>query len=66
LGYGKTHCPYDCDKYGQDIDYTKGSWPEAENVGREAFVLLVHPSEEERDLADAVAAVEKVAAFYRS
>ena len=66
LGYGKTHCPYDCDKYGQDIDYTKGSWPEAENVGREAFVLLVHPSEEESDLADAVAAVEKVAAFYRS
>jgi perosamine synthetase len=66
LGYGKTHCPYDCDKYGQDIDYAKGSWPEAERVGREAFVLLVHPSEEERDLADAVAAVEKVAAFYRS
>ena len=66
LGYGKTHCPYDCDKYGQDIDYTKGSWPEAENVGREAFVLLVHPSEEEGDLADAVAAVAKVAAFYRS
>ncbi len=66
LGYGKTHCPYDCDKYGQDIDYTKGSWPEAERVGREAFVLLVHPSEEERDLADAVAAVEKVAAFYSS
>jgi len=66
LGYGKTHCPYDCEKYGKDIDYTKGSWPEAERVGLEAFVLLVHPSEEERDLADAVAAVEKVAAFYRS
>jgi perosamine synthetase len=66
LGYGKTHCPYDCDKYGRDIDYTTGSWPEAERVGREAFVLLVHPSEEEGDLADAAAAVEKVAAFYRS
>jgi perosamine synthetase len=66
LGYGKTHCPYDCDKYGVDIDYTRGSWPEAEKVGRDAFVLLVHPSEEEHDLADAAAAVEKVAAFYRS
>jgi perosamine synthetase len=64
LGYGRTHCPYDCDKYGQDIDYRAGSWPEAERVGIEAFVLLVHPSEEERDLADAVAAVEKVASFY--
>ena len=66
LGYGRTHCPYDCDKYGQDLDYTRGSWPEAERVGREAFVLLVHPSEEERDLEDAAAAVEKVAAFYRA
>jgi perosamine synthetase len=64
LGYGRTHCPYDCDKYGQDIDYRVGSWPEAERVGIEAFVLLVHPSEEQSDLADAVAAVEKVAAFY--
>ena len=66
LGYGKTHCPYDCDKYGLDIDYTRGSWPEAERVGREAFVLLVHPSEGENDLADAAAAVEKVASYYRS
>jgi perosamine synthetase len=66
LGYGRTGCPYGCGKHGEDIDYTKGSWPESERVGREAFVLLVHPSEEERDLADAVAAVEKVAAFYRS
>jgi perosamine synthetase len=66
LGYGRTHCPYDCDKYGQELDYARGSWPEAERVGREAFVLLVHPSEEERDLADAAAAVRKVAAFYRA
>jgi perosamine synthetase len=66
LGYGRTHCPYDCDKYGQDLDYSKGSWPEAERVGREAFVLLVHPSEEEQDLDDAATAVEKVAAFYRA
>jgi perosamine synthetase len=64
LGYGRTHCPYDCDKYTGDIDYTKGSWPEAERVGREAFVLLVHPSEEERDLEDAASAVRKVAAHY--
>ena len=64
LGYGSTHCPYDCDRYTGDIDYASGSWPEAERVGREAFVLLVHPSEEERDLEDAAAAVRKVAAHY--
>lgn len=67
LGYGRTHCPYDCDKYAADIDYTGGSWPEAERVGREAFVLLVHPSEGERDLDDAAAAVRKVAdRFHKS
>ncbi len=64
LGYGKTHCPYDCDKYSGDIDYTAGSWPEAEKAGREAFVLLVHPSVEEKDLEDAATAVAKVAAYY--
>ena len=64
LGYGRTHCPYDCEKYGADIDYTKGSWPEAERVGREGFVLLVHPSEEKGDLDDAAAAVRKVAGHY--
>jgi perosamine synthetase len=66
LGYGKTHCPYDCDKYTGDTDYTRGSWPEAERVGKEAFVLLVHPSETEKDLADAASAVAKVAAYYRA
>jgi dTDP-4-amino-4,6-dideoxygalactose transaminase len=62
LGCGLTHCPYDCDTYTGDVDHTKGSWPEAERVGRESFVLLVHPSAEERDLEDAAAAVKKVAA----
>jgi len=63
-GYGKTQCPFDCEKYGIELDYSKGSWPIAERVGKEAFVLLVHPSIEERDLKDAVDAVKKVAAYY--
>jgi hypothetical protein len=37
----------------------------AQRVGEEAFVLLVHPSIEEKDLDDAVRAVAKVAAHYR-
>ncbi len=37
----------------------------AERIGQEAFVLLVHPSIEEADLADAARAVKKVAAHYR-
>lgn len=63
-GYGNTHCPFDCEKYGVKVDYSKGSWPMAERVGREAFVLLVHPSIEEEDLEDAAAAVKKVADYY--
>jgi perosamine synthetase len=61
LGYGRTSCPYDCDKYGLTLDYTSGSWPESERAGREAFVLLVHPSVEEADLQEAADAVAKVA-----
>ena len=61
LGYGRTHCPYDCDKYGLALDYASGSWPVAERIGRESFVLLIHPSVEEADLRDAADAVAKVA-----
>ena len=45
--------------------FLRGSWPVAERIGKEAFVLLVHPSIEEPDLEDAVRAVRKVAAHYR-
>ena len=64
-GYGATSCPYDCRRYGASIDYASGSWPAAERVGKEAFVLLVHPSVEEPDLRDAADAVAKVAGAYR-
>jgi len=63
-GYGKTHCPYDCDKYGLEPAFTHGHWPEAEGIGQEAFVLLVHPTINEEDLDDVVAAVSKVAKAY--
>jgi perosamine synthetase len=65
LGYGGTDCPYSCPMYGREPAFMSGSWPVAERVGKEAFVLLVHPSIEESDLDDAARAVEKVAACYR-
>lgn len=65
IGYGGTDCPYGCHRYGRESTILKGSWPVAERIGREAFVLLVHPSIEEPDLEDAVRAVRKVAAYYR-
>ena len=63
-GYGKTHCPYDCDGYGLEPAFTHGHWPEAERIGKEAFVLLVHPTINEEDLDDVVASVSKVAKAY--
>ena len=65
LGYGGTDCPYSCHMYGREPAFLTGSWPVAQRVGEEAFVLLVHPSIEEKDLDDAVRAVAKVAAHYR-
>ena len=65
LGYGGTDCPYGCRYYGREPAFLQGSWPVAERIGQEAFVLLVHPSIEEADLADAARAVKKVAAHYR-
>ena len=64
-GYGKTDCPFSCEKYGKEIDYSKGSWPVAEQVGKDAFVLLIHPSVEEKDLAQVVQAVKKVSSYYK-
>jgi dTDP-4-amino-4,6-dideoxygalactose transaminase len=65
IGYGGTDCPYSCHMYGREPAFLKGSWPVAERIGREAFVLLVHPSIEESDLDDAAQAVRKLAAHYR-
>jgi len=66
LGYGGTDCPYGCSRYGREPAFLTGSWPVAERIGAEAFVLLVHPSIEEKDLDDAVRAVRKVAAHFRA
>jgi perosamine synthetase len=65
IGYGGTDCPYGCRRYGREPAFLSGSWPVAERIGREAFVLLVHPSIEEPDLEDAARAVGKVAEHFR-
>ncbi len=44
--------------------YEEGSCPNAEALAEELFTLQVHPTVEEKDLADAVAAIEKVASAY--
>jgi perosamine synthetase len=64
-GYGDTNCPYGCDKYGKEPSFINGDWPNADRIGEEAFVLLIHPSVEEKDLEDIVKAVKKVSAYFK-
>jgi len=59
-GYGGTDCPYGCDKYGREPAFLRGSWPVAEQVGEEAFVVQVHPTIEEKDYDDVIEAMKKV------
>jgi perosamine synthetase len=66
VGYGRTGCPYDCNRNTPEVDYTRGSWPISEKIGREAFVLLIHPSVEQSDLRDAVEAIGRLSEYYRN
>jgi len=45
--------------------YEEGSCPNAEALAEKLFMLQVHPTVQEKDLADVVAAIEKVTAAYR-
>jgi dTDP-4-amino-4,6-dideoxygalactose transaminase len=63
-GYGGTDCPYGCDKYGKEPAFINGSWPVAERVGEEAFVVQVHPTIESEDYDDVVESFNKVVAYY--
>jgi len=63
-GYGGTDCPYGCDKYGREPAFLNGSWPVAERVGEEAFVVQVHPTIEEKDYDDVVKVMKKVVMHY--
>jgi perosamine synthetase len=64
-GYGNTHCPFDCPKYGKEISYYRGQLPVAEKAEREVFWLSpVHPLMSQTDLDDTIKAVRKVATAF--
>jgi len=65
IGYGRTTCPFTCPWYEGNADYSAVSLPNAIRLGREVFVLQVHPTVERDDLDDVVRAIEKVLAAYQ-
>lgn len=63
-GYGETRCPFICPLYGQKAVCGKGLCPNAEQLRKELFTLLVHPTLEKKDLDDVILAIKKVIGFY--
>lgn len=63
-GYGRTTCPFTCPWNARQIDYSSVDTPVAREIGSRTVWLLVHPTLEERDLRDAVDAIEKLLAAY--
>ena len=64
VGYGTTTCPFQCPWYKGTVDYSKVNCPTAVKIGAQTVWLLVHPTLNESDMADAAEAVAKIASAY--
>jgi len=64
VGYGTTKCPFRCPWYRGKVNYSQVTCPNAVEIGREAFVLQVHPTIEKKDLDDLISAIKKVGEIY--
>lgn len=64
VGYGETHCPFNCPFYGKKIEYMEGLCPRAEKMAKEDLLLPVYPALTGEDLSDVVKALEKVVRIY--
>lgn len=65
--YPGTHCPFDCPKYGapeKNYVYGKGLCPTAEQILQTAVRLNVNEFYTETDLAETIAAVQKVCGYF--
>jgi len=62
--YGKVQCPFSCNYYAGNIDYTKVKCPNAEKLCNEhaVWTLVVRPPCTKEDMDDIVKAVEKIIA----
>ena len=64
VGFGLSGYPFKCPLYEGKVDYSNVSLPNAKRLGKEVFVLQVHPTVETEDLRDTVRAIEKVLEAY--
>lgn len=66
VGYGRTHCPFDCPVYGKKVEYKAGDCPEAEKLCKEDVIIPCYHALRGSDLNDVVTALTKVAAHFES
>ena len=62
IAYGKSGCPWTCDKYNRPISYGKGLCPTAEDMHNNVLVTheLMRPPMSKKDLDDVLEAFQKV------
>ncbi len=62
IAYGKTGCPWKCEKYKGEISYGKGLCPIAEKMHEKIVITheLMHSDMKKRDIDDVVEAFRKV------
>ena len=62
IAYGKSGCPWTCDKYNRPISYGKGLCPTAEDMYDNVLVThdLMRPPMSKKDLDDVLEAFQKV------
>ncbi len=66
VGYGRTHCPFDCPVYGKKIEYKAGDCPEAEKLCKQDVVIPCYHSLRGSDLNDVTTALTKVAKWFEA
>lgn len=66
VGYGRTHCPFDCPVYGKKVQYRAGDSPEAEKLCKQDVIIPCYHSLRGSDLNDIVSALTKVAKWYEA
>ena len=64
ITYGNSHCPFDCQFYGKELEYNEGDCPDAERVLREILTLPINEFYEESDVNDMSEAMRKVATHF--
>jgi perosamine synthetase len=64
--YEGSHCPFDCPKYGRDIEYNKGLCPNAEEILTTSIRLTCNEFFTDDDVKDIIEGIRKVAEYYLS